>query len=146
MKRREFKIIIDTSREKVWQVLWADATYPEWTAPFCEGSRAETDWQEGSRVLFLSPDGSGMLSKIAVSRPYEFMSFEHQGMVNNGVEDTKSDMAKEWAGAKEDYTLKTVDGKTELVLEMDIGEEYLDEFLKTWPKALEKVKELAEGV
>lgn len=146
MKRKEFKITIDASREKVWQVLWDDATYPEWTAPFYEGSRAETDWQEGSKVLFLSPDCSGMLSKIAVSRPFEFMSFEHQGMVNNGVEDTESDMAKEWAGAKEDYTLKTVDGKTELVLEMDISEEYLDEFLKTWPKALGKVKELAEGV
>ncbi len=144
MKRSTFKTTIEAPREKVWEVLWGETTYPAWTAVFSEGSRAETDWQEGSKVLFLSPEGDGMLSKISVSRSPEFMSFEHLGFVSDGEEDTESDAAKEWAGAKENYTLKTVDGKTELVVEMDIAEDHLDDFLETWPKALEKVKELAE--
>ena len=34
--------------------------------------------------------------------------------------------------------------KTELVVDMDITEQYKDYFIKTWPRALDKVKELAE--
>ena len=45
----------------------------------------------------------------------------------------------------ENYTLKNVNGKTELNVDMDIAEQYKDYFITTWPKALEKVKELAEG-
>jgi len=44
----------------------------------------------------------------------------------------------------ENYSLKTQEGKTELVVDMDIAEEYKDYFNTTWPKALEKIKELAE--
>ncbi|SKB56451.1 hypothetical protein SAMN05660903_01467 [Salegentibacter salinarum] len=43
MERKEFISTINASREKVWEVLWSDDTYPKWTAPFSEGSRAESD-------------------------------------------------------------------------------------------------------
>ncbi|HMB62760.1 MAG TPA: SRPBCC domain-containing protein [Eudoraea sp.] len=145
MERKEFRTTIDASKEKVWEVLWKDETYRQWTAPFGEGSRAETDWKEGSKVLFLSADGGGMVSRIAKSRPNEFMSIEHLGFVKDGIEDTKSEKVKEWRGAMENYTLKDNEGKTMLVVAMDIADEYLDYFLKVWPKALEKVKDLSEN-
>jgi hypothetical protein len=44
------------------------------------------------------------------------------GRWNNGVEDTSSSKVKEWAGAHENYTLKKVNGKTELAIDMDISE------------------------
>jgi hypothetical protein len=44
----------------------------------------------------------------------------------------------------ENYTLTDENGKTRLAVDMDITDEYKDYFLKTWPVALEKVKELAE--
>ena len=144
MERKTFKTEIDASREKVWDVLWNDETYRQWTAPFNEGSYAETDWKEGSKVLFLGPEGDGMVAKIKANTPREFMSIEHQGIVKDGVEDTESEEVKQWAGAKENYRLNTVGGKTELTVEMDIAEEYLDDFLKSWPQALQKVKELSE--
>ncbi|MDY7395002.1 hypothetical protein UMM65_07095 [Aureibaculum sp. 2210JD6-5] len=50
MERKEFNIYIDASQKKVWKVLWSDETYPKWAASFAEGSRAETDWKEGSKV------------------------------------------------------------------------------------------------
>ena len=40
--------------------------------------------------------------------------------------------------------MKTINGKTELIVDMDITDDYKDYFEKTWPKALTKVKELAE--
>lgn len=144
MKRQEFKIEIDAPREKVWDVLWGTETYPKWTAPFSEGSRVETDWKEGSRVLFLDASNSGMVARIARNIPNEFMSIEHTGMYENGVEKENDEKHKEWEGSLEDYTLKTVDGKTQLTAAMDVTEEYQDFFDKTWPLALGKVKELAE--
>lgn len=144
MKRKEFKTTIHAPREKVWGVLWNDATYRQWTAPFMEGSRAETDWSEGSKVRFLGPDGNGMVSKIKTNDPYEFMSIEHLGIVKEGVEDTTSEEAKKWKGAMENYSLSSFDGKTELLVETDIAEKHLAEFQKIWLEAIEKIKELSE--
>lgn len=144
MKRKEFKTTIDAPKEKIWQVLWNDHTYPKWTAPFAEGSRAETDWKEGSQVRFLGPDNCGMISRIKKSDPFDFMSIEHQGVVMNGEEDFKGEEAEKWKGALENYRLRVIDGKTELNIETDIAEEYLESFGKAWPEALQKVKELSE--
>lgn len=144
MERKTFKTEINAPPEKVWDVLWRDETYNKWTAPFMEGSHAETDWQEGSKILFLGPDRNGMVSQIKTKKNNEFMSFMHQGIVKNGKEDTESEEVKMWKGALENYTLKDMDGKTELIVDMDIAEEYLEDFQKSFPKALEQVKQLSE--
>lgn len=149
MEKLTFRISIDASREKIWDVLWNDVTYPVWTSVFMEGSGADTggqNWKKGSKVLFLSPEKDGMVSTVAENIPNEFMSFNHLGIVKGGVEDLDSEEARKWAGALENYTLRTVDGKTELTVETDIAEEYKDYFVDVWPKALDKVKELAEKV
>ncbi len=145
MEKKEFKITINAPKEKVWKVLWDDASYRAWTKVFAEGSYAVTDnWKEGSKVLFLSADGGGMVSKVAANRPNEFMSFEHLGEVKDGVEDVSSEKVKQWAGALENYTLKDARGATELVVEMDMTDEYKDYFMQTMPKAMEQIKSLSE--
>ena len=144
MEKLTFKVTIDAPREKVWEILWNDASYQAWTSVFAEGSRAETDWKKGSKVLFLDGKNDGMVSTIVENIPNEFMSFKHLGGVKNGVEDLDSEKVKEWSGGTENYTLKTVNGKTELTVDMDVTDEYKDYFEKTWPKALDKLKELAE--
>ncbi|SHN15678.1 SRPBCC domain-containing protein [Chitinophaga sp. CF418] len=144
MEKHEFKITINGPREKVWSVLWEDASYREWTSVFTPGSYAKTDWKKGSQVRFLNEKNDGMISRIEENIPNEYMSIEHLGFVKNGVEDKESEEVKKWSGAHENYTLKSVNGKTELVVDMDIVDEYKDYFAETWPKALEKVKELSE--
>lgn len=144
MIKLTFNTTIDAPREKVWSVLWNDETYRAWTSAFMEGSYAETDWKQGSKVLFLDGKGEGMVSTVAEARPNEYMSIKHLGMVKDGVEDTTSEEVKKWAGAMENYTLKGVDGKTELLVDMDTTEASREYFEKTWPKALEKLRELAE--
>ena len=145
MEQQEFTETINASSEKLWKVLWDDKTYPLWTAIFSEGSYAKTDWKEGSKVLFLTPDGRGMVSKIKQKMPNKYMLFEHLGVVKNNIENLESKEAKEWAGATETYMLESVDSdKTHLTVKMDVVEEYKNFFLDTWPKAMDKIKELAE--
>ena len=144
MEKINFSISINAPKEKVWSVLWDKNTYPKWAKVFAEGSDAITDWNEGSKVVFGSGSGDGMVSRIETKRPYEFMRFEHLGVVKNNIEDTESEEVKQWAGAMESYTLKEENGKTQLTVDMDTSEEYKDYFVNAWPKALEEVKQLSE--
>jgi uncharacterized protein YndB with AHSA1/START domain len=144
MQKVTFSTVINAPKEKVWRAMLDDATYRQWTSAFQEGSYAVTDWKEGSKALFLTPEGTGMVSRIVTHRPNEFLSIEHLGIVKNGVEDTESDEVRAWAGALEDYTLKEVAGASTLTVEMDVAEEYKKYFEETWPKALGKLKEVAE--
>ena len=144
MKKKEFKTSIKASKEEVWSVLWSDGTYPIWTAPFCEGSRAETDWKEGSKILFLGSNNNGMVSRILSKIVNEYMSFEHQGIIENGKKDVTGANAKSVQGAQENYILQEKDGRTELKVVVDITEAYSEYFQKAFPKALQIVKELSE--
>lgn len=145
MEREEFSTVIYAPKEKVWRVLWGEDTYPVWTSYFSEGSRAESDWEEGSRVVFLNAKNEGMISRIAKMEANRYMSFEHQGMIDpEGNEDLESEKVKAWAGATENYTLEEEGGKTKLTVDMDIDESYKDHFRDIFPKALNRVKELSE--
>ena len=145
MEKLKFSTNINAPKERVWEVLWNDAYYRMWTSVFSEGSYAETDWNEDSKILFLDGKGSGMVSFIAAKRPYEFMSFKHMGIVKDGVEQMDGEEVKAWQGSLENYTLTETNGNTQLNVEMDSNKDYKDYFEKTWPKALEQVKILAEN-
>ena len=144
MKKEKFSIDIHAPREKVWKVLWDDETYRHWTSVFSAGSYAVSDWKEGSKIQFLSSDGNGMFSEIAKSRPPEFMSFRHLGVIKEGEEQHVDQETENWVGALENYELKQKNGQTELTVEMDVTEDFQKYFQETFPKALEKVKELSE--
>jgi uncharacterized protein YndB with AHSA1/START domain len=134
-----FSITINASKEKVWEALWSDAGYRQWTSVFSEGSYAESNWEEGSKIRFLTPKGEGMYGIIQKKVVFEQMVFEHQGEVKNGIEESK-----DWAGATESYYLKESNGVTELKVQMDATEEFKEYFNDTFPKALEVVKQISE--
>lgn len=146
MIRKQYSTTINAPRERVWDTLWGDRFYIEWTSAFSEGSKVETDWKEGSRVLFLNAENEGMVARIEEKKAPEKMAFKHLGMIDkDGKEDMESEKVKAWSGAEEIYLL-TENGKTtELVVKMDLDEGQEDYFDKAWPKAFEKLKNLAEN-
>ena len=151
MRKLHFELLINASKEKVWESIITDASYREWTKPFSPDSNEsyfEGGWEKGSKIRFLSKDENGetmgMLAEIAENRKYEFISIKHIGMIMNGVEDTESEEVKKWTPAVENYTLSVVGGKTKVVVDLDTNEEYAEMFEEMWPKALEKLKEVSE--
>lgn len=140
MKKLEFTIEIIASKEKVWDALWQDENYRNWTSVFHEGSHYEGDLKEGSEILFLGPEGSGMYAIIEKLVPFEKMYFLHQGEYTNG-EKQPGTFGEE---AIEQYDLAEKDGKIELAVKMNVPEDYIPYFAETFPKALGKVKEMAE--
>ncbi len=139
MNTLKFSKEIYAPKEKVWEKLWSDAGYRQWTAAFTEGSYAESDWKQGSKVLFLSPGGDGMYSIIETKIPNDQMIFKHMGEIKNGVEDPK-----DWGGARERYFLEGNNGKTILTVELDSAGEMDEYFKTTFPKALDLVKKISE--
>ncbi len=149
MEKLHFSIKINAPKEKVWNAMLGKESYKKWTDVFMAGSHYKGDWNEGSKILFIAPDESGkmggMVSRIKENRKYEYVSIEHLGMVQNGKEDTSSDDVKKWAGALENYTFKENNGTTEVLVDLDSNEEYAEMFEDMWPKALQKLKKLAES-
>ena len=149
MEKMHFSITIDAPKAKVWSTMLDDKTYRVWTEAFASGSHYVGDWSKGSKILFLGPDPTtgkigGMVSRIKENRLHEYIAIEHLGMVNDGKEDTTSEAVKGWAGALENYTFKEKNGKTEVLVDIDITDEFKEMFEGMWPKALQKLKELAE--
>lgn len=150
MKKLQYSITINAPKEKVWDTMLNKDTYEIWTKPFnAGGSTFRGDWSQDSKMIFIGPDPEtgnegGMVSRIAENRPNEYMSIEHLGIYNNGEEDTTSEEAKKWSPAFENYTLQDKDGGTEVIIDLDMVEEYADMFNDTWPEALQKLKELSE--
>src|SRR3989344_7091340 len=161
MQKLHFSIQINTPKEKVWHMMLDDKPYREWTTAFSPGSYYKGDWKKGSKILFLGTDlktgeEAGMVSRIAENKQYEYISIEHLGLYQNGVEDTTSEEAKKWAPAFENYSFKDKDpsvdstgspqanskqGRTELSVHIDTTEEMMEMFKKMWPEALNKLKE-----
>ncbi|TCJ18740.1 SRPBCC domain-containing protein [Flaviaesturariibacter flavus] len=141
MDTLKFSIHIDAPRARVWESLWSDAGYRYWTAAFMEGSYAETDWQEGGPIRFLSPGGNGMYSTIETLTPNERMVFLHHGEVKGGIAQPPAP----WAGARERYSLHDEGGGTRVQAELDANEELAGYFNSTFPKAMERLRDYAEG-
>jgi hypothetical protein len=139
METLTFSVDINAPREKVWNLLWADDSYRQWTYVFSAGSYAESDWKEGSKIKFLGPGGDGMHSVIDKLVPNEQMKFRHVGEIKNGVESESS-----WHGAMESYYLYDKNGGTEVNIELESVSEFKDYFNTTFPKALQILKQIAE--
>ncbi|NJB84321.1 hypothetical protein GGR26_000066 [Lewinella marina] len=142
--RLQFSIDIEAERSAIWQALWEDSSYREWTAVFAEGSHAVTDhWKEGSKVLFLAPDRSGIYSIVERHVPNEVMKFRHLGLVTAGQEQPLDDTTRQWSGTTESYTLTEGEQGTTLAVEIDVLDEHLDFMKDTFPRALKKVARLS---
>lgn len=150
MEKIHFSIDINAPKEKVYNAMLKEYPYRAWMQVFGPGSHYVGDWGEGSKILFLAPDEngkmSGMIARIKENRPYEYVSIEYLGIVEDGKEDTTSDEAKKVAEGLESYTYKDKDGKTELLVDIDVQEEeeYVEMFQELWPQALERLKRIVE--
>jgi uncharacterized protein YndB with AHSA1/START domain len=142
LNKLHYTVDIAASREKVWRVLWDDASFRDWSSVFAEGSYAVSDWKEGSTVQFIDPgSNAGMSSVIERTRPNEFISFRHEAEIKDGKVQPPAD----WAGAHEDYTLTSRNGGTTLTIDLDAADEHRKMFEEKFPKALKRIKELAEN-
>ena len=137
----QFSVEIQASKEEVWDTLWQDETLREWADIIDPGTHLVGELKEGNKVQFLSGNGYGVTTLVEKLTPNEFLLFRHQADTQgNGEQKRKA----EWTGGKESYTLTEGDGVTTLTAAFDVPPEQEEYFAANYPKALERVKELAE--
>ncbi|KPE52643.1 SRPBCC family protein [Chryseobacterium indologenes] len=145
METLSYETVINAPKQKVWDVLWNQDTYSEWTKYFSPDSKMNSDWKVGGKTYFLNAEGEGMVSTIdSIDKPNQII-FKHLGMVDKeGNEDTQSKEVMEWSGCFEKYLLTDFDGKTKLHAEVQVEKEWRDHLNTGFIKGLEVVKNLAE--
>ena len=144
MKELKFSIAINAPMEKVWDVLWSDATYREWTKHFNPDSFMESDWKVGGKTLFLDSNRSGMLSTIKQLEVPRLVVFSHYGELHQGVEDTESERVKAYAGAEERYQLTESNGGTLLEASVETSPDFEQMMSDGFNKGLADIKKLSE--
>ena len=141
MKEVQFRVEIHASRERVWDTLWQDETLREWAGIIDPGTHMVGDLKEGNELQFISANGYGVTSLVAKLTAGEFLLLRHRADTQgNG----KRERAQEWTGGEESYSLSEKDGTTTLIAAFDVPPEMEDYFKINYPKALERVKVLAE--
>lgn len=148
MESLHFEITINAKAEKVYSTLIDQKHYTEWTSVFNPTSHYIGSWEKGSKILFLGTDQDGnmggMASRIKENIPNKFVSIEHLGIIKNGEEITAGDDVESWAGALENYSFMQKNDTTIFAVDADSNQEFKAYFYETWPKALNKLKEICE--
>jgi hypothetical protein len=85
-----------------------------------------------------------MVSEIEEHEPTQFVSIRHYGFLDGDTEITTGELVEKWAGSHENYSFEEKEGITCVTVEIDVVDEYLDYFNTTYPKALDKLKEISE--
>jgi len=142
MKELVFSVVINAPKEKVWNTLWDDASFRDWASIIDEGTYMVGEMKEGNEVQYISSEsGYGVTSLIEKYIPFEYVLLLHK---MDTMESGTQERENEWTGGKESYFLEETEGVTTLTVKMDMPLEQEETFNTLLPKALERVRILAE--
>ncbi len=142
MKKLTFSVQINASKDKVWDTLWNNKTFREWAGIIDPGTYMVGELNKGSQIQFISSEnGYGVTSKVEKVDAGSYLLLRHQADTKDRGESERDD---EWTGGTESYSLEELGGITTLTVIFDVPEELEGIFMDRYPKALQKVKELAQ--
>lgn len=142
MKEVRFSIDIYATKEIVWNTLWQDHTFRQWAGIIDPGTYMEGSLKEGAEVQFISSvNGYGVTSLVEKLVKGEFLLLRHHA---DTQESGKQAREEQWTGGREIYSLTEKDDNTILTVVFDVPTELEAEFNRSYPRALERVKALAE--
>lgn len=141
MKEMQFRVEIHATRERVWGTLWQDETFRQWAGIIDPGTHMVGEMKEGNEIQFISGNGYGVTSLVEKLKTNEFLLLRHRADTQNNGEQEREN---EWTGGAESYALVEKDGTTILIAAFDVPEDMEEYFKVNYPKALERVKSLAE--
>jgi hypothetical protein len=151
MEKLKFDVSIKAPVEKVYQkmlVISDKSDYEQWTAMFNPTSSYDGNWEKGSKILFVGVDENGekggMVAEIAENIKNRFVSIRHYGLLQGNIEVTEGPEVEKWANGRENYTYEESNGFTKVTVDLDTTEDFLEYMNETYPKALEKLKEICE--
>ena len=142
MKEMQFSIEINATKERVWDTLWEDETFREWASIIDPETYMVGELKEGHEIQFISAaSGYGVTSRVERLVAGEFVQLRHRADTQDEGERAREE---QWTGGAESFSLAEKDGTTTLSVALDVPPELEEVFAVSYPKALERVKVLAE--
>jgi hypothetical protein len=148
MENMKFSVAINAPVEKVFNTMLGPEGYKQWTSVFNPSSSFEGTWGLDEKISFIgiSKEGKkeGMVGLIRQFKPNDYVSIEYVGLLDGEHIKTEGQEMESWIGNHENYTFKSNGNQTTLIVDLDVVEPYIRYFKETYPKALEKLKEISE--
>jgi hypothetical protein len=132
MKKLQFNVSIKAPAGRVYDRMLgisSKLTYEQWTALFNPTSTYEGNWKK----------------EISENVPGRFVSIRHYGLVKANAEITEGPDVEKWANGFENYSFEEADGITTVKVELDTNEEFSEYMSQTYPKALDRLREICEA-
>lgn len=140
----QFEIGINTTKETVWSAIFDDTSFRDWANIIDEGTYMVGEMKEGNEIQFISSvNGYGVTSLVSKLIPYEYVLYKHASDTQMSGATTRD---KQWTGGSESYTLIEKEGQTFLTIKSEVPEELVDMFNDRLPRAIQRIKELAEEI
>ncbi|GGC44822.1 hypothetical protein GCM10011386_41360 [Parapedobacter defluvii] len=148
----QFTTSINAPVATVYDKMIGKETFKQWTSVFnpssdYEGGDMEGTWQKGAKVLFVGTDKQGkregMVGYIRENIPNRYISIEYVGILDGENEITEGPVAEDWQGF-ENYAFEGHNGSTTVTVDIDVNDQMVEYFRNTYPKALEKLREICE--
>ena len=137
---------INAPAQKVWDVLWEENSYKEWTKHFAPGSCMQSDWKINGKTYFTDESRkNGMVSTIVTLEEAKEVVFQHLGILKDSVEDIDSEDARLFSGALEKYYLREEDGVTILNGSVETPAQYEETLSNGFEQGFAEVKRMAEA-
>lgn len=130
---------IETSPARIWDILTDNSYVNQWASAFSAGTTVETDWKEGSRVLWKDSEGNiGADGIVALNDPGLILK-----VIFPEEENADNQHAMKYS---EKYILADRVLRTMLTIEAGpLKPEDAAKHAPLWDDALENIKRLAEG-
>lgn len=152
MKTLSNSIQINASAERVWQVLWNESTIKVWAAAYGPGMEFRGgDWQEGNQTTIADANGNGGYGIIEKVIPNQLMRIREKGWILNwkalspDYSVTIGDKELVWEAGIGEFRLEEQNESTKLSIEIELGDDWASILEDVFPKALQLIKNLAEG-
>lgn len=142
MNELQLSVDIHATKERVWETMWRDETFREWASIIDPETYMVGELKEGAEVQFISAaSGYGVTSLVEKLVPCEYLLLKHHADTQDEGERARDN---QWTGSEESYSLSENDGITTLSIALGVPPELEETFKISYPKALERIKELAE--
>lgn len=147
MKKLIYNIIINKTKDYVFNKLIDKTVYPEWSKAWGDGMIYKGEWKKGEKISFFDNSQGGTKVILEEFEPHEYIRAKHIAMVDqdNNEKELTDDMMKKWIGSLEEYFFKEESNQiTKLEIVMTVDKAFQEMFDTAWPKALKYFKEVCE--
>lgn len=104
------------------------------------GNRFEGNWEQGTEMKFFDAKNNGMFNLVETNVLQKVLQMKHLGWIMNGELSPQG-----WEESNISYPLHPIENGTELKVNVNSLDEFVDFYSGYVPKIFEKIKDLAEN-